>query len=578
MFRTFARVLVAAVVAAPVLSAVGAPVRAEPVEAVEAVEMVEYTTFGGDVLQLEKHLGEHVAILIDPDSHDYGAPTFPGIQTLLGAYDAAFEFYARVVGAEPRPWKLIDGRLSIAAVPSTCGAGCGYLGFTGIEVLEPYFYAGHELAATTGEIDQIVFYELGRNFWLHELDERINYPADPMGAGVVTGFAVTNRFWAYDATGIPPGPFSNEPLSALRDKVMELDDAYRSDPQATWANTIGDNAAYANAWGLGPESLVQAVLDQLATWFGTTFVDNVWLAALEQDPSTSREHAAENLIRAASSAACANLSDQFAGRWKWPVSPELTDELAAGYGAPWQVGDPTGCDQPPPPPPPPPPPLAKTYRVTVRHESTGQPVSSPVVAFTKWMQQPIFDLGRPASPGLRALAENGTVSHLLDELGDMSTVRAVGIVGGQPLVPTDPAFPASYDSSASVVVTDFSGKARFVQVAAKLLCTNDGFTGFSTRQPEERLPGGIGETVTYWTTDYDAGTERNTERYRDLPSACQEASPGSDTEPTSDTSNPGLAQSGVVRRHRGLTGRADLDPTSQQWRRPILRVVITRLS
>ena len=56
--------------------------------------------------------------------------------------DRAYDYYAATVGRTPPLYYQLNGRLTIAEVESTCGgggAGCGWLGATGIEMQSTYF-------------------------------------------------------------------------------------------------------------------------------------------------------------------------------------------------------------------------------------------------------------------------------------------------------------------------------------------------------------------------------------------------------------------------------------------------------
>jgi len=111
-----------------------------------------------------------------------------------------------------------------------------------------------------------------------------------------------------------------------------------------------------------------------------------------------------------------------------------------------------------------------------------------------------------------------------------------------------------------------SRESRF-SLASMLICTNDGFAGLDSR----KLPTHPGQTRTYMVRALDAGTEINTELLADLVPApfC-----GGDGVGTGE-SNPELAENGVIRRHRTISGVGDLD-SSFDWRGNVVKVTITR--
>ena len=55
--------------------------------------------------------------------------------------DSTYNYYKACTGREPNqfPPTFINNRSTIADVPATCGAGCGYVGFTGFEMKNAFF-------------------------------------------------------------------------------------------------------------------------------------------------------------------------------------------------------------------------------------------------------------------------------------------------------------------------------------------------------------------------------------------------------------------------------------------------------
>ena len=140
------------------------------------------------------------------------------------------------------------------------------------------------------------------------------------------------------------------------------------------------------------------------------------------------------------------------------------------------------------------------------------------------------------SAGLQALAENGGVPDLVAELGGTAGFDDVVVAGSAPIGPGD---------SAEVLVTAGPGTTR-LSVAAMLICTNDGF-GAVDRIPLPRY----GEMTATYGVAFDAGTEINTEDYDDLVPPC-------DGSGATGTTDPALAEGGVVHRHAA----ASVEPTS----------------
>jgi hypothetical protein len=103
-----------------------------------------------------------------------------------------------------------------------------------------------------------------------------------------------------------------------------------------------------------------------------------------------------------------------------------------------------------------------------------------------------------------------------------------------------------------------------------LICTNDGFTGVDSL----RLPKDVGAVVVR-SAGYDAGTELNT---GDIVPPCQGLVGVSSGEPGTGTSNPALAEGGVIHHHPGIAGGADLVPAIHGWTDPVAEITVERVA
>jgi hypothetical protein len=223
--------------------------------------------------------------------------------------------------------------------------------------------------------------------------------------------------------------------------------------------------------------------------------------------------------------------------------------------------------------------FGRSYDVTITDLTEGQPLTPPVVA-THTGNHPIFEVGRPASVGVQQVAENGNNAPLLaalgadpfDQISDFMQV-GTGAMGSGPLVPAGKPGSAMFDNQVSFTI-EGSNKAKRLSFAAMLICTNDGFTGVNSL----KLPGAVGKTKTSVTNGYDAGTEINTEDYADIVPPCQGLIGDMSTEGDmgTGTSNPALAEGGVIRHHPGIQGVDDLKPAIHGWTDPVARIEIER--
>ena len=187
--------------------------------AVTGPAAVNYTSFNGDRLTLYAYVGANVALLAPTPDLDRAT-----VEAMVDTFDSIYTFYTQSTGRTPTLYAQYEGRGTVAVVPSTCGYGCGYLGFTGIELLNEAFDLLYTGVRDRNEYDQTIFYEFGRNFWFY--GDQIEYHgADGTGA-VTTGYAVFMRFMAIKATGVTPGPFNGHDFTDFEHEVIGLLDRY----------------------------------------------------------------------------------------------------------------------------------------------------------------------------------------------------------------------------------------------------------------------------------------------------------------------------------------------------------------
>src|SRR5215831_14692028 len=198
---------------------------------------------------------------------------------------------------------------------------------------------------------------------------------------------------------------------------------------------------------------------------------------------------------------------------------------------------------------------AAGYEVTVTNLTRGQQFTPILVASHKTGVR-LFDLGSPASPQLKALAEEGNVAPLTTLLLGNPAVRDVVNSG------------ALLNPGQSVTQrVDTGGNFDNVSVAAMLIPTNDGFFAVD----DLRGPSGL-DSVTVFSPAYDAGTERNDETCASIPGPffVECGGPGGG-------GAPGGGE-GYVHIHAGIHGIGDLDPALRDWRNPVARITIRRIA
>ncbi len=185
------------------------------------------------------------------------------------------------------------------------------------------------------------------------------------------------------------------------------------------------------------------------------------------------------------------------------------------------------------------------YRITVTNLTPSDLTPIAVVAHDR--RTTVWRTGRRASPGLAELAKDGGTSRLLSE------------ARGKPGVRRTISAPRVAPRRSTTFRLRTTTASRRLTLATMLVCTNDGFTGVSSRALPLRKNGKPGRAT--WTVSaYDAGAERNTESRSHVP--CLGAH------------GVGISTRSSVKRHPGVSGRGDLRPATHGWGKNAARITI----
>ncbi|MFB6304215.1 MAG: spondin domain-containing protein [Haloferacaceae archaeon] len=213
---------------------------------------------------------------------------------------------------------------------------------------------------------------------------------------------------------------------------------------------------------------------------------------------------------------------------------------------------------------------ARTYRVTVANRTNGQPFTPPAVAAHR-PDVGVFSVGEPASRPVREVAENGNLGPLVELIEETDAIRA-SAVGGSPLVPSADPGDTGLPYSATLEF-EADASATHLTFLCMLVATNDGFAGLDTVP----LPDPVGASRTYHAGSYDAGTEENSEDFRDMvPPADTLMGVDSSDEGTTSPDPRTVVTDGVVTPHPGIAGTGDLDPEIYGWEDPAALVHVER--
>lgn len=215
-------------------------------------------------------------------------------------------------------------------------------------------------------------------------------------------------------------------------------------------------------------------------------------------------------------------------------------------------------------------PAAPVYEITLTNLTPTQWFTPPVVAVHS-KHADVYTRGEAASFGVKEIAENGNVDPLVQALTGAAGVSSVGVgvssAGPPPLAP---------GASTKLTLSGADTQDR-LSLVAMLICTNDGFAGLDSIN----LPNKVGRSRTAYARDFDAGTEVNTEDLADIVPPCQGLNGVADDNgaPGTGASNPALAESGVIRAHKGVKERADLTWAAHGWdtHAPVMKVTVTRI-
>lgn len=295
-----------------------APPEARAAPAAIRSSAVSYSSFFKKRLDMHAWVGKHVAVLTPTDDLDAVAMT-----TMVGGLDRVYAYYHKATGREPvkDPHTTLDGRSTVAVVAETCGAGCGRIGRTGIELTPGTFDTLYKGIKEHGQWDQVIAYEFGRNFWFAAA--QLEYRGDDNPRSVQTGYAVFMRFMAMEAATLEGGPFRDKTFAQFKASVEGLVDLYEADPSQTWANTLRVDRAPRNPMGLNGTDLFAGFCLRLRRMHGDDFVMRLWQEAAKRPKATTSQEALDSFVIAASKAADADLRPLFADRWRWPVSERL---------------------------------------------------------------------------------------------------------------------------------------------------------------------------------------------------------------------------------------------------------------
>lgn len=199
--------------------------------------------------------------------------------------------------------------------------------------------------------------------------------------------------------------------------------------------------------------------------------------------------------------------------------------------------------------------FAKHYEVSITNLTEAQ-AFTPFIVATHMPSIRLFTPGEEASQALATLAESGATGPLEDLLSDFpDEVHDVVTTEGL-LMP----------GQTVTVQIGGDGRRGHLSLAGMLIPTNDTFVGVNGMPlPAQGNPMQGNSTL---VPAYDAGSEPNDELCANIPGpVCG-----------GEGASPGAGGEGYVFISQGIQGIGDLEPELYDWRNPVARVEIQRIT
>ncbi len=262
---------------------------------------------------------------------------------LVNVADGTYEFYEEATGRRPGLLLHYNGLATVAEVTNSCGAGCGYLGATGIELSGGLFNLYYTGVRDQNQYDQTLFYEFGRNFYIY--DGKIRYSeniADPIAAPagqsgwIGTGYAVHMRFAAMEALGVAGAPFGPWTFPQFRASVEAMVDVYQTNLSLSFTNTLLVNTPPPGTQGSTTDFYASFML-RLAKWYGRDFHVRAYREIGARPNAVTTQDAVDNWILGCCHGTRRNLTHLFTTIWRIPMSAAAEAEAQTRWGAPVTV-------------------------------------------------------------------------------------------------------------------------------------------------------------------------------------------------------------------------------------------------
>lgn len=283
-----------------------------------AGELYSYESFKDEKYQLYPWEGKNVVLLTKTNNL---SPAIMG--RILYALDTAYDTYRSISLYSPSSYRTYNKKTTIGVLAANeigCGAACGRLGATGIELSQPLFNRLYNGVERFDQYDQPLFYELGRNFWDYAGIQRVltkggngSWNSDPFWDVSTTGFACFMRALTVEVNNIPMQPWdgNNTNWQAFLDETKSLAYLQRDSSTATFSNTFQvKKPPYSG--NLGATDFWASIMFYFAEGKNIEIFTRDFFQALKQQGTpNSTAQVVGNFVKALSSASGKDVSDIF---------------------------------------------------------------------------------------------------------------------------------------------------------------------------------------------------------------------------------------------------------------------------
>jgi len=257
------------------------------------------------------------------------------MQTLISVFDKAYEWYAFYTGRIPFPYapNLYNNKLVIVGgVNSTCGElfesnGCGLISYTGVEIIKPYWdttYVNNLTSSSNTAYDQILFYELGRNFWFYDSQLIGSNYNSPDGLGCIdTAYAIFMSLLTIEKTNVQGAPIwpTSMTFNEYKNYIESLLSIYING-EYNFYNTFKDDTGVPNPLNFDCSYLLASLFLNLKNRFGDIWLENIWKKIQQKSLANTKQEAVDNFIISCAEAVQLNVISLFEDYYKWPISPQ----------------------------------------------------------------------------------------------------------------------------------------------------------------------------------------------------------------------------------------------------------------